>query len=270
MKDYYDILGIPEDASIGDIKGAYRILAHQYHPDKNNGNEKRFKEINEAYRILSDVSIRVEYDQNFKNSRTSNSATSEYQNKPSGAKPVMSRKLHWQIVIGVVCVGTFLYILSGGDSYQPSVSDSNHSSSVVINQPQQNNIPSATVQLPKSTSQQNNSPKSINEPLPTIVGKCSKTIVSKISTRLTDGTTGQSISGTGSAISYANGGYQVSYDAIPGIDNSSIGDGILLCLVSIPTDCPVGDERGKNYTATNLRTGEAWMAQDSQHSCGGA
>lgn len=110
----------------------------------------------------------------------------------------------------------------------------------------------------------------VSESLPTEIGKCSKTTVSKIGTRLTDGTTGQDIAGTGSAITYANGGYQVSYDAIQGIEDSLVGDKINLCLISIPTDCPTGDERGKVYSATNLRTGKYWQAQDSEHSCGGA
>lgn len=65
MKDYYDILGVPKDASQEDIKRAYHILASQYHPDKNNGNEKRFKEINEAYRILSLASSRAKYDKEY-------------------------------------------------------------------------------------------------------------------------------------------------------------------------------------------------------------
>jgi len=110
----------------------------------------------------------------------------------------------------------------------------------------------------------------ISNSLPTVIGQCVKTTVSKIGTRLTDGTTGQDIVGTGSAITYANGGYQVSYDAIQGIENSQIGDQIYQCLISIPADCPTGDDRGKVYSAVNLRTGNYWQAQDSEHSCGGA
>ncbi len=56
MKDYYKILGIPEDASQQDIKSSFRKLAFKYHPDTNPGNEKqaeeRFKEINEVYGVL--------------------------------------------------------------------------------------------------------------------------------------------------------------------------------------------------------------------------
>ncbi len=60
--DYYKILGISKDATKDDIKKAFRKLAHQYHPDKQGGNEAKFKEINEAYQILSDDSKRASYD----------------------------------------------------------------------------------------------------------------------------------------------------------------------------------------------------------------
>jgi molecular chaperone DnaJ len=61
MADYYKILGIPKNASQEEIKKAYYRLAHKYHPDKG-GDEKRFKEINEAYQILSDKEKRAQYD----------------------------------------------------------------------------------------------------------------------------------------------------------------------------------------------------------------
>lgn len=62
MKNYYKILGISKKASKEDIKKAYYKLAHRYHPDKGGGDEKRFKEINEAYQILSDKNKRAQYD----------------------------------------------------------------------------------------------------------------------------------------------------------------------------------------------------------------
>ena len=61
MKDYYKILGVPEDAAEEEIKKAYRRLAHKYHPDKG-GDVKKFKEINEAYQVLSDKEKRRQYD----------------------------------------------------------------------------------------------------------------------------------------------------------------------------------------------------------------
>lgn len=62
MKDYYNILGIGKDASAEDVKKAYRKLAHKFHPDMSGGNEQKFKEINEAYQILSDNDKRAQYD----------------------------------------------------------------------------------------------------------------------------------------------------------------------------------------------------------------
>lgn len=61
-KDYYKILGVAQDASQDDIKKAFRRLAHEYHPDKKTGDEKKFKEINQAYQILSDKNKRQQYD----------------------------------------------------------------------------------------------------------------------------------------------------------------------------------------------------------------
>lgn len=102
-----------------------------------------------------------------------------------------------------------------------------------------------------------------------VVPQCATTAISQIGTRLIDGS-GRNIPDSGSAISYANGGVQVSYDTVPGIAHSRVGDKVYLCFVSIPRSCPPGDDRGKMYTAKNLRTGETWTLPDSQHSCGGA
>jgi molecular chaperone DnaJ len=62
-KDYYNILGVGKDATDDEIKKAYRKLAHKHHPDKSGGEEKKFKEINEAYQVLSDKEKRTQYDQ---------------------------------------------------------------------------------------------------------------------------------------------------------------------------------------------------------------
>lgn len=61
-KDYYNILGVDKKASKDDIKKAFRKLAHQYHPDKKGGDADKFKEVNEAYSILSDDQKRAQYD----------------------------------------------------------------------------------------------------------------------------------------------------------------------------------------------------------------
>ena len=64
-RDYYEVLGVPRDASVDDVKKAYRKLAMQYHPDRNKspGAEETFKEVSEAYAVLSDADKRRTYDQ---------------------------------------------------------------------------------------------------------------------------------------------------------------------------------------------------------------
>lgn len=63
MKDYYEILGVSRDASDEEIKKSFRKLAHKYHPDKKDGDEEKFKEVNEAYQVLSDKQKKEQYDQ---------------------------------------------------------------------------------------------------------------------------------------------------------------------------------------------------------------
>lgn len=62
-RDYYEVLGISKDASADEIKKAFRKLAVKHHPDKEGGDETKFKEINEAYEVLKDASKRQRYDQ---------------------------------------------------------------------------------------------------------------------------------------------------------------------------------------------------------------
>ncbi len=62
-KDYYQVLGVSKNATDDEIKKAYRKMAHKYHPDKKGGDEKKFKEVNEAYQVLSDKQKRAQYDQ---------------------------------------------------------------------------------------------------------------------------------------------------------------------------------------------------------------
>lgn len=61
-KDYYKILGVSKTATEEEIKKAFRKLAHEHHPDKKGGNEAKFKEISEAYAVLSDKNKRAQYD----------------------------------------------------------------------------------------------------------------------------------------------------------------------------------------------------------------
>ena len=64
-RDYYEVLGVDKSASTDDIKKAYRKLAMKYHPDRNPGDktaEEKFKEVGEAYEVLSDADKRSRYD----------------------------------------------------------------------------------------------------------------------------------------------------------------------------------------------------------------
>jgi len=62
-KDHYETLGVSKSASKDEIKKAFHKLAHSHHPDKNGGDDKKFKEVNEAYQTLSDDKKREQYDQ---------------------------------------------------------------------------------------------------------------------------------------------------------------------------------------------------------------
>ena len=77
---------------------------------------------------------------------------------------------------------------------------------------------------------------------------------------------------SGSAITFSNGGYQVSYEKIPAIHRSKLGDKVKVCLTYKPncSHARRGDQRGRVYETTNLRTNERWALPDSSHMCGGA
>jgi len=100
--------------------------------------------------------------------------------------------------------------------------------------------------------------------LPAQVGQCTLTKIKQIGTRL-DG-----VANSGDAVSFVDGGYLVSYSTIPGLKGARAGDGVKLCLTEVPDDCPTGDDRGKTYKATDLRTRQSWSAMNSEHMCGGA
>lgn len=104
--------------------------------------------------------------------------------------------------------------------------------------------------------------------IPTEVGECAKTVIAQITSRFQEDINADP--NDGSAVQFENGGVQISYEKEQALVDSRVGDPVMMCLVEIPQDCPPGDDRGRIYTTTNLRTGEAWSLPDSQHSCGGA
>jgi uncharacterized protein YecT (DUF1311 family) len=107
--------------------------------------------------------------------------------------------------------------------------------------------------------------------LPAAVGDCVATTISAIGDRFGERLReAPAANTTGTGISFSNGAYQVSYEWEAAVARSRKGDQVRMCLASIPRKCPPGDERGRKYTTTNLRTGEAWTLPDSQHMCGGA
>lgn len=106
--------------------------------------------------------------------------------------------------------------------------------------------------------------------IPTREGTCTYSRIREVSHRLQDGRTGRVIPDSGSAVVMTNGLYQVSYSEVAAVNESRRGDRVFVCLIKIPRGCPPGDNRGRLYTTTNLRTEDSWTLFDSQHMCGGA
>src|SRR6266702_747029 len=93
------------------------------------------------------------------------------------------------------------------------------------------------------------------------VGQCVETTVSRVGYRL------EGASESGTSVTFATGFGLVSYDHVPEAAASKPGDAVTLCLTSIPSDCPSGDDRGRTYTVTNKRTNRKFSMMNSQHSC---
>jgi hypothetical protein len=98
------------------------------------------------------------------------------------------------------------------------------------------------------------------------VGGCVNTRITSIGPRLEGDRTFES----GMHFDTAAGVGGVGYDRVPALRRSRVGDRVRSCLISIPRHCPPGDDRGRMYRTTNLRTHQSWTMSDSQHSCGGA
>jgi uncharacterized protein len=114
-------------------------------------------------------------------------------------------------------------------------------------------------------------PKNADQSLPASVGQCSVTHIKTLTTRLGDDPLATAPPEGGSAATFVNSGSAVSYDRDAGLAASMVGDPVVLCLMSIPRDCPEGDLRGRVYYGVNLRFQNAWwVLPDAEHLCGGA
>jgi len=113
-------------------------------------------------------------------------------------------------------------------------------------------------------------PQPIDQPLPEAVGQCGFTHIKTLTTRLGDDPLETASPDAGSAATFTNGGGAVSYDREPGLANSKLGDPVVMCLISIPRDCPKDDLRGKVFYAVDLAAKGTWALPDAEHLCGGA
>ena len=107
--------------------------------------------------------------------------------------------------------------------------------------------------------------------LPSAVGQCADTTITSITDRFgADLTPSKKGSEKGTFIRFSNSGVQVSLVKERSIVRSQVFDKVNMCLVEIPKGCPAGDNRGRLYKTTNLRTGESWSLPNDIKSCSGA
>lgn len=105
------------------------------------------------------------------------------------------------------------------------------------------------------------------------IGQCERTTIDTIGPRLGAPDARRRYQrpvASGTSVAFMNGVYQVSYDFVAAVARARIGDPARVCLVSIPSHCPPGDDRGRWYAVTDLRTGARWKMPDAEHQCGGA
>jgi hypothetical protein len=100
---------------------------------------------------------------------------------------------------------------------------------------------------------------------PKAVGECGFTKIKRKDHRLQD--SGVSIPDSGSLVIYENGVEQVSYNEEQYVDESDVGDQVMLCVYKIEKGCPRGAKPGTEYLAVNLRTQTPWLLPDDEHSC---
>ena len=113
-------------------------------------------------------------------------------------------------------------------------------------------------------------PAGTDQPLPEAIGQCASTHIETLTTRLGDDPLATASPDAGSAATFTSGGGAVSYDREPGLVSAKVGEQVMLCLISIPRDCPKDDERGRVYYGIDLAIKGSWALPDSEHLCGGA
>jgi hypothetical protein len=107
--------------------------------------------------------------------------------------------------------------------------------------------------------------------LPTRAGECRQSRIVQIATRWGETLTyDQEDSSSGSLVRFSNGGIQMTFFKVRELFRSRVRDRVRICLVKVLEDCPPGDDRGRSYRTTNLRTGESWTLPDDTRMCGGA
>lgn len=158
-KDYYAILGVKSTATQAEIKKTFQVLAHIYHPDKNGSDGQRFKEINEAYQILSNKQKRAQYDDGLKKeqkaqsnsdqSRQSQSDKGESQ-KPTNSNTGTQKTSNGQTVSAVISIILIVTVISFMAIFGSSKKDFSTSGS--SNQYSQNSNPSLYSQIPSAGS----------------------------------------------------------------------------------------------------------------------
>lgn len=119
MKNFYNILGIPQNASNEDIKKAFRILAKQSHPDTSKGDSEKFREVNHAYKILSNAESRNDYDKTLENFHNKTGDIGKYTKNTYTVQGKHLKKLIKEIInqghltnIKISCKGKTLFNMS--------------------------------------------------------------------------------------------------------------------------------------------------------------
>jgi hypothetical protein len=115
------------------------------------------------------------------------------------------------------------------------------------------------------------------------IGACAETTITKIADRFDEPLSptpfkpgekrdkdGEPKMDQGTYVQYQNGAEQIHAEWNAGVAHSRLADPVRLCTVWKPKKCPPGDDRGRIYKATNLRTKKTWQMSESWHSCGGA